>query len=185
LESLDKKEKEVKDFSLPELKLNENLDLEKLEPKQHFTEPPPRFSEGSLVKALDERGIGRPSTYSAILSKITSREYVSVEKRRFTPTELGTIVSKMLTTSFPVLMSEKFTADMELDLDQIEEGKVNWIEIMNDFYSKFEKRLLTAKEEMRVPVMETDIDCNLCGSKMVIKWGKNRTFLSCSTYPLF
>ncbi|MBU1625986.1 type I DNA topoisomerase, partial [bacterium] len=183
VDAIDKKDDEDKDFELPKLSVKELLKMEQVTPKQHFTKPPPRYSEGSLVKALDEKGIGRPSTYSAILSKIMSREYVHIEKRRFIPTELGIIVTKMLTTSFPRLMNEKFTADMESELDQIETGKLDWLQIMNDFYEKFEKRLDDAKKDMRIPVEETDIPCDICGALMVIKWGKTKRFLSCSKYP--
>jgi len=183
VESLDKKASSNGEVELPELKKNETLKLAKITPKQHFTEPPPRYSEGSLVKALDEKGIGRPSTYATILGKIMSREYVNVEKKRFRPSELGIIVTKMLVTSFPKLMNEKFTAEMENELDQIELGKLEWKDTMNDFYSKFEERLETAKKDMRIPVEETDIPCDKCDAMMVIKWGKNKRFLSCSRYP--
>jgi DNA topoisomerase I len=179
----DQKDNKDEHTELPDLKNNQPLDLSEITQKQHFTEPPPRYTEGSLVKALDEKGIGRPSTYAAIMNKIKSRDYVIVEKRKFVPTDLGIIVTKMLVDSFPKLLNEKFTADMENELDQIEDGEIEWKKLMTDFYEKFQERLENAKTNMKIPIEETDFICEKCGAKMVIKWGQGKRFLSCSKYP--
>jgi len=171
---------------LPPLVKDEELKLIKLEANQHFTQPPPRFTESSLVKELEDKGIGRPSTYATILSTIQDREYVVREKRRFKPTLLGSSVSDLLLQGFPEVMDVKFTADMEENLDRIEEGEVNWVDILKSFYGGFSKRLENAEAAMtslRREGVKTDISCDLCDSPMIIKWGKKGAFLSCSKYP--
>jgi len=171
---------------LPELSKDQDLSLKDLKMEQHFTQPPPRFSESSLVKELEEKGIGRPSTYSSIISTIQDREYVKRERRKLKPTMLGKSVNDMLIEGFPEILDVKFTADMEDKLDQVEEGSINWVDLLKDFYKGFSERLSQADDKMRslrrdgVPA---GIDCNECGSPMIIKWGKRGEFLSCSTYP--
>jgi DNA topoisomerase-1 len=179
------KEKE-EDAKLPELSEGEELKLLNLEGKQHFTQPPPRFTESSLVKELEEKGIGRPSTYSTILSTIQEREYVVKEKNRLKPTLLGSSVTDLLIQGFPEVMDVQFTADMEEKLDEVEEGTVNWVELLQKFYKGFSNRLTQAESSMRSLRREgvpTDIECENCGSSMIIKWGKKGEFLSCSRYP--
>jgi DNA topoisomerase-1 len=171
---------------LPSLRKGEALKLLNLEPQQHFTQPPPRFSESSLIKELEDKGIGRPSTYATILSNIEQREYVEREKKRYIPTELGTIVTDLLVKSFPEVIDVDFTAKMEEELDRIEEGKMDWKETMKEFYLPFKNNLEKARVEMRdikKEQVETDILCDLCGKKMVIKWGKRGKFLACPGYP--
>jgi len=171
---------------LPDVAVGDKLTLKSLNPEQHFTQPPPRYSEATLVKELEENGIGRPSTYAAILSTIQDRNYVILDKGRFHPTELGYLVNELLVTNFPRVVDIEFTASMEEKLDLIEEGKVTRFETLKDFYTPFEDELETAKKEMRNVKREeipTDIKCEKCGSPMVIKWGKNGKFIACSNYP--
>jgi DNA topoisomerase I len=177
------KEEEKK---LPDLAEGEELRLIALEGKQHFTQPPPRFTESALVKELEEKGIGRPSTYATILSTIQERDYVFKEKSRLKPTILGCAVSDLLMESFPEVMDVQFTAEMEERLDKVEEGDVNWVELLKRFYKEFGKRLEQAEVSMRSLRHEgvpTGIDCQECGAPMIIKWGKRGEFLSCSKYP--
>lgn len=171
---------------LPEVKETEQLKLLKLNTEQKFTQPPPRFSEASLVRELEEKGIGRPSTYAAILSTIQDREYVRLEKGKFFPTELGIIVTELLVKSFPTVLDIAFTADMENKLDMIEEGNSKRVQTLNDFYHPFAQELKKAKDEMRNIKREetpTDLVCEKCGSPMIIKWGRNGKFVACSNYP--
>jgi DNA topoisomerase-1 len=171
---------------LPPLEVGERLSLKSLSPNQHFTQPPPRYTEASLVRALEEKGIGRPSTYATILSIIKDRDYVRVEKRRFRPTELGHLVTDLLVASFPQLMDVEFTAHMEEALDEIEEGRKDWVETLEDFYQPFAERLARAESEMKnlkQEVEPTDEVCSECGSPMVKRWGKYGRFLACSAYP--
>lgn len=171
---------------LPDLKVGEELDVLKLEGKQHFTQPPPRYTESSLVKELEEKGIGRPSTYTSILSTIQDRDYVIKEKTKLKPTILGCSVNDLLIDSFPEIMDIQFTADMEEKLDGVEEGNANWIELLSGFYKGFSSRLEKAESSMKSLRREgvaTDIKCDLCGFPMLIKWGKRGEFLSCSKYP--
>jgi len=171
---------------LPDLKVGEELDVLKLECKQHFTQPPPRYTESSLVKELEEKGIGRPSTYASILSTIQDRDYVIKEKTKLKPTILGCSVNDLLIESFPEIMDIQFTADMEEKLDGVEEGNANWIELLSGFYKGFSSRLEKAESSMKSLRREgvaTDIKCDLCGFPMLIKWGKRGEFLSCSKYP--
>jgi DNA topoisomerase-1 len=157
-----------------------------LDTQQKFTQPPPRFSEASLVRELEEKGIGRPSTYATILSTIQDREYVRLEKGKFFPTDLGKTVTELLIHSFPTVLDLAFTADMENKLDAIENGANKRVETLREFYALFSQELEKAKEGMRNVKRErtpTDLVCEKCGSPMVIKWGKNGRFLCCSNYP--
>jgi len=172
--------------SLPKLAEKEVLKLLELKPDQHFTQPPPRFTEAMLVRELEEKGIGRPSTYAAILSTIQEREYVKLEQARIHPTELGILVNELLVQNFPKIMDVEFTASMEDQLDQIEEGKLNRIETLKEFYAPFEKDLKDATKKMRNVKTEfepTDEVCDKCGAPMVIRWGRNGRFLACTKYP--
>ena len=172
--------------SLPDVHEGEALRLLGCQPEQHFTQPPPRYSEASLVRELEEKGIGRPSTYAAILSTIQDRGYVEKQEGRLGPTELGVVVSGLLVKSFPEIVSTDFTAQMEEQLDEVEEGVVDWVKLLRDFYEPFEKDLARAKVEMRdlkreeEPTLEV---CEKCGKPMVIKWGRNGYFLACSGFP--
>ena len=171
---------------LPPLNEGEQLTLLKLDPKQHFTQPPPRFSEALLVKILEEKGIGRPSTYAAIISTIQERDYVNKVENKFRPTELGVLVNNLLVSHFPVVMDVAFTAKMEGELDKIEEGLMPWVDAVRDFYQPFNESLEKAQAEMKdfkAELTPTDINCEKCGKPMVIKWGRNGQFLACSGYP--
>jgi DNA topoisomerase-1 len=172
--------------TLPQVSVGEILELLSLKTEQKFTQPPPRFSEASLVRELEEKGIGRPSTYAAILSTIQERDYVRMEKGKFFPTDLGTLVTELLVKNFPKIMDVSFTASLESQLDMIEEGKMNRLDTLNDFYIPFEGELKNARQNMRTVKREelpTDKICEKCGSPMVIKWGKNGQFMACSNYP--
>ncbi len=171
---------------LPVLTAGEQLKLSKLLPEQHFTQPPPRFSEATLVKELEEKGIGRPSTYAAILSTIQDKKYVEKLEGRFHPTDLGIITTEELVKHFPNELDAAFTANMEEKLDKISEGDANWIAVLKDFYGPFKDTLARAEVEMRDVKREeipTDITCEKCGKQMMIKWGKMGQFLACSGYP--
>lgn len=171
---------------LPKLSKDQSLSLKDLKMEQHFTQPPPRFSESTLVRELEEKGIGRPSTYSSIISTIQDREYVKRENRKLKPTVLGKSVNDMLIDGFPEILDVKFTADMEDKLDKVEQGSINWVELLKDFYKVFSQRLLQAEDKMkslRRDGVPAGIDCNECGAPMIIKWGKRGEFLSCSKYP--
>jgi len=172
---------------LPDLEKGEELKLLSMDPKQHFTQPPPRYTQASLIKELDEKGIGRPSTYATIISNILDREYVVQDERRsLAPTELGFLVTDLLVESFPDILNVEFTAGMENELDKIEDGKENWTKAMKRFYKSFARDLKKAESDMRdvkrqeVP---TDIACDKCGAMMVVKWGRNGEFLACPRYP--
>ncbi len=184
----DSKEKDEieEDGALPELREGEVLEVRELLPTQHFTQPPPRYSEASLVKALEARGIGRPSTYATILTTNQDREYVVKQEGRFYPTETGEVVVELLVESFQDIFDYEYTARMEDHLDRIESGREKWTESLRDFYDRFSKRLVIAEKQMRDVKTEeipTDEVCEKCGSKMVIKWGKFGRFLTCSAYP--
>ncbi|MGA1790474.1 MAG: type I DNA topoisomerase [bacterium] len=171
---------------IPPLKEGDMLLLKDLVPKQHFTQPPPRYSEATLIRELEEKGIGRPSTYAAILSTILNREYVMSKERQLYPTELGFIITDLLVENFPQILNVQFTAMMEDRLDQIEEGKEDWINALDAFYQAFHLALEKAKHDMKNikhEGIQTDLVCDLCGSPMVIKWGRNGHFLSCAAYP--
>ncbi len=172
--------------TLPLLQEGERLELMALEPKQHFTQPPPRYNEALLIKELEEQGIGRPSTYHTIISTIQDRKYVEKVEGRFKPTELGEVVNELLVTHFPDVLNVEFTARMEQELDEIEEGDKKWVDTVRDFYEPFNKRLEKAQHEMRDIKREetpTEIVCDRCGLPMVIRWGKNGRFLACTGYP--
>ena len=171
---------------LPAVREGEILKLFELKPEQKFTQPPPRFTEASLVRELEENGIGRPSTYAAILSTIQDREYVLLEKGKFIPTDLGILVTELLVKNFPRILDVAFTAGMETELDRIEEGKTKRLDILNNFYRPFTEELRKAKANMdniKREEIPTDIVCEKCGKTMVIKWGKNGRFLACTNYP--
>ncbi|HXN05461.1 MAG TPA: type I DNA topoisomerase [Nitrospiria bacterium] len=171
---------------LPQMNEGDRLTLNRLEPKQHFTQPPPRFTEALLIKELEEKGIGRPSTYAAILSTIQERDYVDKAEGRLKPSELGRTVNTLLVESFPDVVNVEFTAKMEEELDEVEEGEKKWTDTVRDFYTPFEKDLARAQIEMRDVKREetpTDIPCANCGKMMVIKWGRNGRFLACPGYP--
>jgi len=179
-------EKADDERTLPPLSVGDKLALDKLVPKQHFTQPPPRYTEASLVKDLEEKGIGRPSTYAAIMSTIVDREYVEKKQTAFHPTELGVIVNDLLVESFPDVFDVAFTAKMEDELDGVEEGRAGWVDTVRGFYGPFEKALITAQKGMRNLKREetpTEIPCDKCGKLMVIKWGRNGKFLACPGYP--
>jgi DNA topoisomerase-1 len=186
-ESKDSKdeEDEALKHKLPVLVAGEKLTLKELKPEQHFTEPPPRFNEASLVKELEERGIGRPSTYAAIISTIQERQYVQKVGGKFIPTEIGFVVTDLLVANFKDIFDLQYTARLEEELDEIEEGKERWTDALADFYKKFEKELHYAEKHMEnVKRMEkpTDEKCERCGSPLVIKWGKHGSFYACSAY---
>ncbi len=177
---------EDEDVLLPNLEPGAVLKLLTVTPTQHFTQPPPRFSEGTLIKELEERGIGRPSTYAAILDTIQSKEYVDKREGRLHPTDFGRLVTELLVESFPEIMGVDFTARMERKLDEVEGGTVDWLQLMREFYKPFASALAAAHRNMRDVKREeipTEHTCDLCGATMMIKWGRNGFFLSCSNYP--
>jgi len=172
---------------LPDLAVKDTLKLLKLNPTQSFTKPPARFSEAMLVKELEADGIGRPSTYASIISTLKDRQYVDSEERKLKPTELGVTVNKTLVENFPNLFNVSFTAEMEKELDLVEEGSDDWVKVLKEFYDPFMKTMGELKgkqKEIKASMEEkTDIKCEKCGSPMVIKWGRNGRFLACSAYP--
>ena len=172
---------------LPPMKEKDPLTQREINPVQHFTQPPPRYTEATLVKALEEKGIGRPSTYAAILSTIQDRKYVEKnEDRRFAPTELGTVVNDLLVEKFPELIDIGFTAKMEDELDAIENAEMKWVKVVRDFYTPFNNDLIEASKDMakvKPQDIPTEEVCEKCGSPMVIKWGRHGRFLACTGYP--
>ncbi len=183
-DSKDEEEEELK-HKLPPLEPGQKLTLRELKPEQHFTEPPPRYNEASLVKELEERGIGRPSTYSAILSTIQERQYVQKLGGKFSPTEIGLVVTDLLVENFRDIFDVEYTARLEEELDEIEEGKETWTDALAGFYKRFAKDLKYAEKHMEnIKRMEkpTDEKCERCGSPLVIKWGKHGSFYACSSY---
>ncbi len=177
---------QVAEVMLPELAKDQELALEKLMPNQHFTEPPPRFSEASLIKALEQNGIGRPSTYAPTMATIQDRGYVDKdEQKRLKPTEIGLVVNDLLVEHFPEIVDIQFTAKMEEELDEIAEGKLSWQNVIREFYEPFSKNLAEKYEavEKRNMVEETDQICEKCGKPMVIKYGRFGRFLACSGWP--
>ncbi|QUG41075.1 type I DNA topoisomerase [Psychrobacillus sp. INOP01] len=175
-----------KDKLLPVLEVGDKVNALSIDPKQHFTQPPPRYSEARLVKTLEELGIGRPSTYAPTLDTIQKRGYVALETKRFVPTELGTIVHQLVLEFFPQILDIEFTAQMERDLDSVEEGQVKWVEVIDGFYQDFEKRVIYADAEMEKIVIKdepTGEDCENCGSPMVYKLGRYGKFMACSNFP--
>ena len=174
------------DERLPAVEKGDRLAVEKIEDLQHFTQPPPRFTEAGLIRELERQGIGRPSTYAAIISTVQDREYAEKENGSFKPTELGFIITDLLIESFPQIMDVGFTAVMERQLDEVEEGKVDWIELLRSFYVPFRERLQVADAKMRdlkAEMVPTEYVCEKCDSPMVVRWGRNGQFLACSGYP--
>ncbi len=179
-------EDDDRERTLPPLAEGEALRLLELKPEQHFTQPPARFSQATLIKELEEKGIGRPSTYASIMSTILSKEYVTEDQRRLRPSELGFLVTDLLVQSFPDLLDVEFTAGMENVLDEIEEGRQPWLDAMRRFYASFSIALSQAATHMpdvKRAGQPTDIACPKCGSPMVVKWGRSGEFLACSSYP--
>ncbi len=174
-------------FKLPALKEKDVLNLLELIPQQHFTKPPPRFTEASLIKELEENGVGRPSTYAQIVFTIKQRKYVEAENRKLFPTELGKTVNQILTKNFPHIFEVKFTASMEEELDKIEEGKEKWVKVLKDFYVPFQLNLEKVENNKgnirKLTQQKTDEICEKCGSPMIIRWGRNGRFLACSAFP--
>jgi DNA topoisomerase I len=187
LEGADEPAEDDDQAQLPQLSEGEVLRLLEFSPEQHFTQPPPRFTQATLIKELEENGIGRPSTYASIMSSILNREYVDEdESKRLRPTSLGRIVNDLLVAAFPDIVEAGFTAHMEEELDQVEEGKENWVKTLKRFYSPFKKRLGEARKKMpqvKGKGIPTDLKCELDGGAMVIKFGRNGEFLACSNYP--
>lgn len=183
-----KDEDEASGGALPPLEADLLLRCKDLVGNQHFTQPPPRYTEASLIKALEENGIGRPSTYAATISTITGREYVTRENKTLKPTELGEVSTKLMKERFPKVVNIKFTANVETELDSIQNGDVEWTEVLHHFYDDFEKTLKKAKEDMagvKIQLEEdkTDLICELCGRQMVIKTGRYGRFIACPGYP--
>jgi DNA topoisomerase-1 len=171
---------------LPDLQIGNQVSFEKVDPKQHFTQPPPRYTEARLVKVLEELGIGRPSTYAPTIETIQKRGYVVIDEKKFYPTELGELVIQSMIEFFPEILDVKFTAEMEEELDFIGEGKENWVKVLDRFYESFEKRLLFAEEEMKEVEIKpeySDEVCLNCGKLMVYKLGRFGKFLACSGFP--
>lgn len=171
---------------LPALQVNEQLQPQDIEPKQHFTQPPPRYTEARLVRALEELGIGRPSTYAPTLETVQKRGYVALEEKKFFPTELGELVIQLMEEFFPEILNVEFTADMEGNLDHVEEGTEDWVKILAEFYETFEKRLEVAEEEMKEVEIQDEVSdelCDKCGKHMVYKMGRFGRFLACSGFP--
>ncbi|HEY4600137.1 MAG TPA: type I DNA topoisomerase [Cerasibacillus sp.] len=185
IEGKDDQKKEDNKF-LPDLEEGMVIDAKDITPNQHFTQPPPRYTEARLVRTMEEKGIGRPSTYAPTLDTIQRRGYVTIDQRRFFPTELGEIVIDLLKEFFPEIIDVDFTAKMETDLDSIEEGKNNWVDIIDDFYQDFNKRLQVAENEMaKIEIKDepAGIDCEKCAHPMVYKMGRYGKFLACSNFP--
>lgn len=179
-------QQEEKENMLPDLAEGDKITTDELMPKQHFTQPPPRYTEARLVKTLEELGIGRPSTYAPTLDTIQKRGYVSLDNKRFLPTELGEIVLELIMEFFPEIIDVAFTAKMEHDLDEVEEGKTRWVSIIDGFYQGFEKNLKIAETEMKEVEIKDEPageDCENCGNPMVIKMGRFGKFMACSNFP--
>nr|WP_251035531.1 type I DNA topoisomerase [Paenibacillus sp. ISL-20] len=174
------------DKYLPELHSGDILEKQDIEPKQHFTQPPPRYTEARLVRTLEELGIGRPSTYAPTLETIQKRGYVAIEEKKFMPTELGELVIEQMEQFFPEILNVEFTANMEEDLDHVEEGSEDWVKVLAEFYESFEKRLEVAEEEMKEIEIEDEVSdeiCEKCGKPLVYKLGRFGKFLACSGFP--
>lgn len=185
IEGTDNEKKEEEKY-LPDLIEGEYVDIKDVKPNQHFTQPPPRYTEASLVGTLEKQGIGRPSTYAPTLDTIQRRGYVSLDNKRFIPTELGEIVNENVKEYFPEITNVDFTAQMEENLDLIEEGKIGWLNIIDDFYQDFHIRLEKAEEEMKTIEIKDEpagIDCEKCGHPMVYKMGRYGKFMACSNFP--
>lgn len=181
-----KDEEDKKEEILAEVQVGQDLKLKKLDPKQHFTQPPPRFTEATLVKMLEERGIGRPSTYAPIIDTLLSRGYLVREEKQFHPTELGIVVNELLKEYFPDIVNIEFTANLESKLDEISDGFTKWKDVIKDFYSSFQKDLEHAEEEIgKIEVEDevTDEICEKCGRNYVVKFGRYGKFLACPGFP--
>ncbi|HJV32195.1 MAG TPA: type I DNA topoisomerase [Bacillales bacterium] len=179
-------QEEEKEKMLPDIKEGDVIIQKDIEPKQHFTQPPPRYTEARLVKTLEELGIGRPSTYAPTLDTIQKRGYVALDNKRFIPTELGEIITESILEFFPDILDVEFTAKMEQGLDDVEDGKVRWVKVIDEFYQDFEKDLLKAESEMqKVEIKDEPAgeDCELCGHEMVFKMGRYGKFMACSNFP--
>lgn len=186
VEGTDDNAEEKKDRLLPDLHEGDEVLKKDIDPKQHFTQPPPRYTEARLVKTLEELGIGRPSTFAPTLDTIQKRGYVALDNKRFIPTELGEIVTELMFEFFPEILNVEFTAKMEQDLDNIEEGQINWVKIIDEFYQGFEKKLKIAEKEMeQVEIKDEPAgeDCEQCGNPMVFKMGRYGKFMACSNFP--
>jgi DNA topoisomerase-1 len=173
------------DTILPAVKDRQSLAMQSIDPEQKFTEPPPRYNEASLVKTLEEQGIGRPSTYASIINTIQDRDYVKKIQSKFVPTEIGTVVTGLLVKNFPYIFDTQYTATLEGELDAVEEGEEKWTDLLTSFYDHFEKELKVASTEMEdIKRMEhaTDEVCDKCGSALILKWGKFGSFYSCSNF---
>ncbi|MCD1257831.1 type I DNA topoisomerase [Paenibacillus athensensis] len=171
---------------LPPLAHGDRLNQTSIEPKQHFTQPPPRYTEARLVRVLEEMGIGRPSTYAPTLETIQKRGYVAIEEKKFVPTELGELVIQLMNEFFPEILDVEFTAHMEEELDFVEEGKEDWVKVLDSFYTSFEKRLEFAEEEMKEVEIQDEVSdelCEKCGKPLVYKMGRFGKFLACSGFP--
>lgn len=185
-ETNDSSEVEDENSQLPEMKKGDHPALVSRHKEQKFTQPPPRFSEATLIRELEEKGIGRPSTYATIMSTIVNRKYVERSAGRFIPTELGEIVTDLLVSAFPDIVDMEFTAKMEKNLDGVEENKVAWRQLVREFYERFHPVVVSAEKQLpniRSRVEPTDVICDSCGAPMVVRWGTNGSFLACSTYP--
>ena len=186
VETLDNKTDENEESFVPDLKEGQEVIKQKIEPKQSFTEPPPRYTEASLVKALEEKGIGRPSTYSPTITTILERRYIEKEQKQLIPTELGRVVNKLLIENFPDIINVEFTAKIEEEFDEVAEGKEPWKQVIREFYGPFEKELEKVEKELdHVELKEevSDVPCEKCGRMMVIKYGRYGKFLACPGYP--
>ena len=184
VEGTDEKEDEI--GQIPLLEVVQEVKKEKIESKQSFTEPPPRYTEASLVKALEEKDIGRPSTYSPTITTILARHYIENEAKQLVPTELGKVVNKLLTENFPDIINVEFTAEIENEFDEIAEGKENWKQMISEFYGPFEKELEKVEKELEHVELEeevSDVPCEKCGRMMVVKYGRYGKFLACPGYP--
>ena len=186
VEDRDDAKNEDEESQMPDLKVNEEVKKEKIDAKQSFTEPPARYTEASLVKALEEKGIGRPSTYATIISTILDRRYVQKQQKQLVPTDLGKVVNKLLTENFKDIINVEFTADIENQFDEIAEGKEPWKQVIREFYTPFEQEVEKVDKELEHVKLEeevTDIPCEKCGRMMVVKYGKYGKFLACPGYP--
>lgn len=184
VEGTDEKEDEI--GQIPLLEVAQEVKKEKIESKQSFTEPPPRYTEASLVKALEEKNIGRPSTYSPTITTILARHYIEKEAKQLVPTELGKVVNKLLTENFPDIINVEFTAEIENEFDEIADGKENWKQMISEFYGPFEKELEKVEKELEHVELEeevSDVPCEKCGRMMVVKYGRYGKFLACPGYP--
>ena len=186
VETLDTKTDENEEAFVPDLKEKQEVIKQKIDSKQSFTEPPPRYTEASLVKALEEKGIGRPSTYSPTITTILERRYIEKEQKQLVPTELGKVVNKLLTENFSDVVNVEFTAKIEEEFDEVAEGKENWKQVIREFYGPFEQEVEKVDKELEhVELKEevSDVKCDKCGRMMVIKYGRFGKFLACPGYP--